>query len=117
MPNCPLLSEIPCIYVSGSEDFIQQSATSVLFFARSRGGLQRCGTVVILNDEIAEFPESFTVDVVSPDESVAVISGPSVVTVNIEDDDGNSSMYTYNLYVRKVWRLTLFLPLSIHTHI
>ena len=62
-------------------------APPIFFPSGSRLGEVRCGIAIILDDDIAEPTEDFSVNVVSQDEDVAVVVD-SVLTVFIEDDDG-----------------------------
>ena len=76
------------------EDFLVTSAPPIYFPSGSRLGDIYCGVAIILNDDIAEPLEEFSVNVVSRDEEVAVVID-SVLTVFIEDDDGMMTCYIY----------------------
>ena len=58
------------------------------FPAGSRRGDTSCFGLLIIDDDVAEGPEEFTVDISSTDPNLAVIQGGSTVTVSVEDDDG-----------------------------
>ena len=51
-----------------------------------------CGRIFILNDDIAEPPEEFTVIVISQNEEVGVVVDPEA-TVFVEDDDGKMMFF------------------------
>ena len=60
----------------------------VRFESGSRRGQESCALIYIVNDDVAEIMEEFTIHVFSTDEAVAIIEGESYVTISIEDNDG-----------------------------
>ena len=69
----------------------------VQFTIGSRRGQVWCLVIVIVDDDVAEMLEEFTIQVFSTDEAVAIIEGESTVTISIEDDDGKCTAYLNDL--------------------
>ena len=65
-------------------DYTGVPTTTIVFAA---GETQSSFDVVILDDEVAEQPESFTASLSNPIQGL-MLGGDIIATVNIEDDEG-----------------------------
>ena len=68
----------------------------LVFFTGSRQGSISCRTIAIINDEMTEFPEDFTLSLVPQNPNINTEPTRSQLTVTIEDDDSKIKGITCN---------------------
>ena len=78
--------------VAGEQDYIP--FTSTLSKPLSNETRSQCFDVSIIDDNLFELTESFTLLVTLADDTQPVIISPSVAIIEIVDDDGKSHNYT-----------------------
>ena len=92
--RCPLVL-IVTYYLSipAGEDFVETPYNVTFSDFNSQQSLSTSADVVIINDTMAEFAESFRCVISAPDGEDTrgiVIADPNTVTIAIEDNDGES---------------------------
>ena len=75
--------------LAGVDDFSLAEVTIVL----TPPDLDGCSSVAVVNDNVREGEETFSVTVSSPDEAIDLRSSTAVVT--IQDNDGEIAWNTY----------------------
>ena len=79
--------------ISAGEDFVATPYSVMFSDFNSQQSLSTLADVVIINDTMAEFTESFKCVISAPDGEDArgiVIADPNTVTIAIQDNDGKS---------------------------
>ena len=85
-----MLSYLQCHVIEGAgQDYLSLAGSTEVTFTAGGSNISRCVTFTILDDTVLEGEHEFTVNITDVG-SAAAIGDPSVCTVTIVDDEGES---------------------------